>query len=509
MSDETPFNRTDSDETRRRGAPWRVWRWPLHWQILLGLILGAALGMASGLVAVDAAAELGQPGAAATIITDSDAPITQGLTTGTKLVTAWAYPIYKLIGDLFLNGLKLIILPLVTASIILAVANLGGHRDFGRLGIKTIAWYLGTGMIAILTGLAIAVLFTPGTAEDGRGILQAADAAALEAGRERAASHAEAGRAAGLFGIVRDMVPANIVAAAASGQLLGVIVVSLLVGFFMTRLADDRRDLLMRFTQGVFDLAIAITGLVLRLAPIGIMFLIAATISEQFARLYPDALFWQFLWGLVTFALVTLAALAIHFLITMPVIMLMIARVNPLRHYRAMAPALMTAFSTSSSAATLPVTMDCLERRAGVSNRVTGFVLPLGATVNTDGTALYECVAAIFICQAFGIDLSFAQQLLIVLLALITSIGVAGVPSASLVAIAVILTSVQQQISLRPEYAGVDLLAGMALLFVFDRPLDMARTAVNVFGDSVGAMTIARTEGEHGILGAPPRAQAV
>ena len=177
-----------------------------------------------------------------------------------------------------------------------------------------------------------------------------------------------------------------------------------------------------------------------------------------------------------------------------------VARVNPLRHYRAMAPALVTAFSTASSSATLPVTIDCVERHAGVSNRVAGFTLRWGATVNMDGTALYECVAAMFICQAFGLDLSFAQQFVIVLTALLTSIGVAGVPSASLVAIVVILTGVQNQLPPGALPPGGSLLAGLGLLFVFDRPLDMCRTAVNIFSDSVGAVVVARSEGEAGVL---------
>jgi Na+/H+-dicarboxylate symporter len=184
----------------------------------------------------------------------------------------------------------------------------------------------------------------------------------------------------------------------------------------------------------------------------------------------------------------------------MPLILLFVARVNPIRHYRAMMPALLTAFSTASSSATLPVTMECVEDRAKVSNKTASFVLPLGATVNMDGTALYECVAAIFICQAFGIELTFAQQFLIVVTAVLTSIGVAGVPSASLVAIVVILTAVQDALPAGALPEGVLLVSGLGLLFVFDRPLDMVRTAVNVFSDSVGAVTIAKTEGETGVL---------
>jgi proton glutamate symport protein len=187
------------------------------------------------------------------------------------------------------------------------------------------------------------------------------------------------------------------------------------------------------------------------------------------------------------FATVVLALL-FHFAVTMPLILRFVARVNPLKHYRAMAPALLTAFSTSSSASTLPLTMECVEKNAGVSNRTTSFVLPLGATVNMDGTALYECVAAMFIAQAYGLELTLATQFTVVLIALLTSIGVAAIPSASLVAITIILAA----IGLPAE--------GIAMIMAVDRILDMCRTAVNVFSDSCGAVVIGKLEGEEDIL---------
>jgi Na+/H+-dicarboxylate symporter len=191
---------------------------------------------------------------------------------------------------------------------------------------------------------------------------------------------------------------------------------------------------------------------------------------------------------LLTFFLTVLGALAIHLLLVLPLLLRLLGRVSPLRHYQAMTPALLTAFSTASSSATLPVSMDCVENRAGVSNRTTSFVLPLGATVNMDGTALYECVAAMFIAQAYGLELDFATQFTVVLVALLTSIGVAGIPAASLVAITIILTA----IGLPVEAVG--------LILAVDRILDMCRTSVNVFSDSCGAVLIGRLEGETGIL---------
>ena len=191
---------------------------------------------------------------------------------------------------------------------------------------------------------------------------------------------------------------------------------------------------------------------------------------------------------LASFAATVFLALLVHTIITLPLLLTFVGRVHPLRHFQAMSPAMMMAFSTSSSAATLPVTLDCVEKRAGVSNRVSSFVLPLGATINMDGTALYECVAVIFIAQAYGIDLSLGLQFLIVTTALLTSVGVAGVPAASLVAIVVILAA-----------AGLPA-EGIGLILAVDRILDMCRTTVNIFSDSCGAVIIARTEGEQGVL---------
>jgi len=227
-----------------------------------------------------------------------------------------------------------------------------------------------------------------------------------------------------------------------------------------------------------------ITDLVLRIAPIGVFALVAKVVSESGLDAFRP---------LAGFMLTVVLALAFHLLVTLPLILRFIAGVNPIRHYRAMLPALLTAFSTASSSATVPVTMECIEKGAGVSNRTASFVLPLGATVNMDGTALYEGVVALFIAQLYGVDLSLMQQLTVLLLALMTSVGVAGIPAASLVAITLILTSL-----------GLPLEA-MGLILAVDRVLDMSRTAVNVFSDSVGAVVIARSEGEPNVLGEPAR----
>ena len=289
------------------------------------------------------------------------------------------------------------------------------------------------------------------------------------------------GRGAGdVVDIFIRMVPTNVVAAAAEGKMLGLIFFSLLFGYFMTRIEGSPATVLKDFWQGVFAVMMKITDWVMLFAPIGVFALVAKVVATTgFAAFEP----------LLMFFFTVLGALALHALVILPLMLRFIGRVRPTRHFHAMSPALLTAFSTASSSATLPITMDCVEKRAGVSNETTSFVLPLGATVNMDGTALYECVAAMFIAQAYGLELDFATQFTVVLVALLTSIGVAGIPAASLVAITIILTA----IGLPIEAVG--------LILAVDRVLDMCRTSVNVLGDSCGAVLIGRLEGETGILG--------
>nr|WP_242467508.1 dicarboxylate/amino acid:cation symporter [Thiocapsa imhoffii] len=275
------------------------------------------------------------------------------------------------------------------------------------------------------------------------------------------------------------MIPTNIVEAAAAGQMLGLIFFSLLYGFFLTRLQGVYAETQLNFWNGMFEIMMKITELVMKFAPIGVFALVAKTITETGLEAFGP---------LLLFFFSVVLALAIHFFLTLPLLLWLVGRVNPMRHYRAMGAALITAFSTASSSATLPVTMECVEKNAGVSNRTSSFVLPLGATINMDGTALYECVAVLFIAQAYGIELNLATQILVVVLALLTSIGVAGIPAASLVAIAIILTAV-----------GLPL-EGIGLILAVDRLLDMMRTSVNIFSDSCGAVIIAKSEGEQGIL---------
>jgi Na+/H+-dicarboxylate symporter len=270
-----------------------------------------------------------------------------------------------------------------------------------------------------------------------------------------------------------------VVKSAAEGDMLGLIFFSLLFGFFATRLPRDKQEPLVAVFRAIYDVMLMITDLVMRCAPLGVFALVAKVVATTGLDAFRQ---------LALFFLTVLLGLGIHMFGVLPLVVRLLARLNPYRHFRAMTPALLTAFSTASSSATLPLTMECVEKRAGVSSRVSSFVLPLGATVNMDGTALYECVAAMFIAQVYGVELGFAAQFTIVLLALLTSIGVAGIPAASLVAIVIILHAV----GLPAE--------GIGMILAVDRVLDMCRTSVNIFSDACGAVIIGRSEGESGIL---------
>lgn len=424
----------------------------LHWQIAIALVLAVILGALTG---------------------------TDGELFGLRFVV-----VYEFIGTLFLNALTMLIVPLVVAAIITGIASVGDSLGLGRLGSKTVVYYLASSLLAILIGLLFVNLIAPGVV-DGR---PAGEVFGLEAAEAQGASIEleETGMGA-LAQVFLDMIPPNVVAAAAEGQLLGLIVFSLLFGYFMMRIGEPHGRLLGDFWQAVFAVMMRITDLVMKFAPLGVFGLVAGVVAGLEAEnLGATAQ------SLGLFFLSVVLALAVHVLFVLPLVLRFVAGVSPVRHYRAVAPALLTAFSTASSAATLPLTMECVEKNAGVSNRTSSFVLPLGATVNMDGTALYECVAAMFIAQAYGIELGFATQFTIVLVALVTSIGVAGIPAASLVAITIILTTI-----------GLPLEA-IGLILAVDRVLDMFRTSVNVFSDTVGAVIVARSEGEQGVLQASP-----
>jgi len=418
----------------------------LHWQILIAIFLAALCGQLTG--------------------------------TESSIFGVTFYAMYDFIGTMFMNALRMIIVPLITASIICGVANMGGRSDLGRLGGMTLGYYALSSMLAILVGLFYVNVFSPGII-DGVAAGESLNLSLDEATLASAVASVEGRGGADIAAIFLRMIPTNIVAAAAEGQMLGLIFFALVFGYFMTQIPNRQGEVLLNFWQGISETMMRITMWVMRFAPYGVFGLVAGTVaSTGFAAFKP----------MMIFFITVFLALATHVLVVMPLLLKYLGGVSPIKHYKVMMPVVLTAFSTASSSATLPLTMETIEKDAGVSEKTTSFVLPLGATVNMDGTALYECVAAIFLAQAYGLELSFATQFTVVLIALLTSIGVAGIPSASLVAITVILTA----IGLPVEAIG--------LLLVTDRILDMCRTAVNVFSDSCGAVIIAKRQGEPGIL---------
>lgn len=417
----------------------------IHWQILIALGLAVVLGAA--------------------------------FDEQTRLFGIQLTSILGFLGELFLRSLKMLVVPLIMASIITGVANVGASANVGRLGLMTGVFYMATSLIAILIGLMLVLVIRPGVV-DGK---PARDLIGLSADVSQVVTQVEGRGAGDIVDVFLRMIPANIVADAAAGEMLSVIVFALLFGYFMTKISEEPQRSLLLFWQGVHDVMLKMTDFVMIFAPIGVFGLVAkVAITTGLSAVLP------LMWFFVT----VLLGLSLHAFGVIPLLIVLLGRANPRRHFRMMAPALLMAFSTASSSGTLPLTIERV-RLAGVSQRVTSFTIPLGATVNMDGTALYECVAAVFIAQAYGVELGFAQLLLVVLIALLTSVGVAGIPAASLVAISLILTSM-----------GLPL-EGLGLILAVDRILDMCRTSVNVLGDTAAAVVIARLEGETNILASP------
>jgi len=357
----------------------------------------------------------------------------------------------------------MIIVPLILTSIISGVTSIGDAQNLGRLGLITITYYISTSLLAIITGLILVNLIQPGIG---------ADLGLKNEVPELAAASGD------IWEIILRMVPTNIFEALVSFDILAIIFFSILFGFFITRIDSKPKEFLTTLFNSGFDVIMKLTHFIIKFTPLGILGIVVGVVAEQRENLV------AVLGSLSKYFITVLFGLIIHSTITLPLILRVVGKVNPRKHILAMTTPLLTAFSTRSSSATLPLTIDAVENNCGVSNKISSFVLPLGATVNMDGTALYECVAAMFIAQAYGIELSFLQQMIVVFTALLASIGAAGIPMAGLVMISVILTAV-----------GLPL-EGVGLILAVDPFLDMCRTTVNVFSDSCGAVTIAKTEGE-------------
>lgn len=402
------------------------WYRQLHWQVLIAMILGAVTGLLFGQPAADA---------------------------------------FGWVGDLFMKLLRMIIVPLVVTSIISGVASVGGGKALGRLFSKTLGYYFLSSLLAAMVGLTMVNLIRPGVGANMTGAAQA-DLPELQTPSSPA-------------GLLTDIVPENVIDAAASADMLALIFFCIVFGAAVTGLPEKTRETVTDMVDALFQAMMKLTSGIIKFLPIGVFALITRMVATTgFDAFKPLALY----------AGTLAAGLTIHMFVTLPILLIVLARISPRIHFANMREPLLIAFSTSSSGATLPVTLATVEKNVGVSNKVASFVLPMGATVNMDGTAVFECVGALFIAQVLGFDLTIIQQGVVVLTALLASIGAAAVPSAGLVVIFIVLEAV--------GLTGPDVNVIVGSMLAIDRPLDMYRTAVNVFGDSCGAAIIARSEGE-------------
>lgn len=414
----------------------------LHWKILIGM----AAGVVVGLLINESFPSLGPIGGwLGTIIGPMLGPV----------------------GKIFINLLKMLIVPLILASMIVGVANVGDIRKLGGIGARTFIYYVVTTWASVLVGLILVNLIHPGVGAPAIAGGDIPDAAKT---------------VTGFWDIVLNLVPSSPVKAMANMDILPLIVFSLFFGAVLTMMGDRARPLL-AFFESLNEAMLKMADLVIRLTPYGVFALLAAVVAQTGPAIFTN---------LGKYMATVAIGLLIHGAITLPLLLRFVGGVDPRQFLPAVAPALTTAFSTSSSSATLPLTMDCVEKRANVSPRVSSFVLPIGATINMDGTALYESVAAVFIAQVYGIDLTLGQQVLVFLTATLAAVGAAGIPSAGLVTMAIVLKAV-----------GLPL-EGIGMILAVDRLLDMCRTTVNVWGDTVGCAVVARLEGEP--VAAGPRA---
>ena len=411
-------------------SPGQEWYKRLHWQVLGAMIVGVLIGYspAGGFAAEN----------------------------------------FGWLGTLFMRLLKMIIVPLVVTSIISGVASAGGGRVVGRMFGKTLTYYMVSSFLAALTGLILFNLINPGR------------------GYPIADSGTEAPQLTTVdspVDLLLDIVPTNFFASATAGDMLGVIFFCIVFGVAIATLPEGPRTKVTGLVDALFKAMMALTSGIIKLLPIGVFGLMVTLVGATGLKAFGN---------LAQYVAALGSGLTIHFFITLPLLLYFWGRVSPWKHAMNMREPLLVAFSTSSSAATLPVTLKTVREKVGVSDRVSSFTLPMGATVNMDGTAVMECVGALFIAQALGADIGFMTQVAVVLTALLASIGAAAVPSAGLVVIFIILAVIG--IENNPEA----LLIVGAMLSI-DRPLDMARTAVNVYSDSCAAAVVGKWEGEEGI----------
>lgn len=436
----------------------------LHWWILLGILVGALLGAYLNSQQIEGArtAVLGP------VYSDQELQINAKAVNDELAERVEATALggaARGISRIFMNLLRMIVIPLVFFSLVYGVAGIGSAKRLGRIGIKTAGWYVTTSLLAILTGLVVVNLIGPGKNVDIQIPTTAREASPPES----------------FWEVLVNMVPSNVIDAAARFDMFGIILFAIFFGFFLLRIEDGLRQKMTDVIAAGAEVMMEMTRFVISLAPIGIGALIAWTVATSGPRIFLS---------LIGYVLTVALALGLHFAVILPALFFLLTRHNPYRYMRVMSPALVTGFSSASSSGTLAVTIERATDGGGVSERIASFVLPLGATVNMDGTALYECVTVLFIAQLHAAThpdfapLTLGSQLLVVFLALAVSIGAAGIPHAGLVMMVIILKAV----NLPLEYT--------ALIWAVDRILDMSRTMVNLFSDSVGAAVIAHSEGE-------------
>jgi Na+/H+-dicarboxylate symporter len=421
-------------------------KWPrltLPTKILLGLLLGAAFGIAAN---------------------------------------RWGWHDFvidyvKPVGTAFVKLITMVVIPLVFASLLVGTASLNDIRKLGRIGIRTAGYYVTTTVIAISLGLVLANMIQPGA-----GLPEDTKARLLESGTEGMEAQLANALKPSIKDTLLEIIPSNPIRAFAEGKMLQVIFFALLTGICLTLIPDARSAPVVAFFEGLNDTMIQMIHVIMKTAPYAVFALIAAVTADFGAEI---------LVVLLRYALVVLLGLALHVTVVYSVAIKIFTRTKIKAFFKGIRPAQIIAFSSSSSSATLPITMECAEENLGVPREISSFALPLGATVNMDGTALYQGVAAVFIAQVYGMDLDLGQQLTIVLTATLASIGTAATPGASMATLVIVLKSI-----------GVPV-EGIGLILGLDRILDMCRTAVNVTGDASCAMVVAALDGKLGKTSPP------
>ncbi|NCC46044.1 MAG: dicarboxylate/amino acid:cation symporter [Bacteroidia bacterium] len=375
-------------------------------------------------------------------------------------------PSIKWIGDIFIRALKMIAIPIVFSSLVMGVSSLGGYKDLGRLAGKTFAFYVFTTALAATIGIIAVNILKPGIGAD-LNLSESVDDLSVTS--------------LSFTDQIVSIVPDNIFADLSKGNFLPVIFFAILFGFFITKATNKHKVILSDFFDAAFEVFMKMTLTIVKFTPYGVFAIVSNIVADQQGD--PEKLY-SIVSSLGLYTLVVWGGCIIHAGLVLPGLVYGFTRLNPYKHIKQMSVPLLTAFSTCSSGATLPLTIRDSQEKTGISTKITSFVLPLGSTINMNGTALYEGVTAIFIAQAYGIDLSVGQQFVIVLTSVLASVGAAGIPMAGLVMIAVVLGAV-----------GLPL-EGIGLILAVQQLCDMIRTSVNVYGDTCAAVVVAHSEGE-------------